>query len=526
MKPATNPSTVLVIFLVFFVLLSLGLGVWGYFGYKAADQARKAAAEAQQKEKAAKDGADWYRLQGLWYKYASLNKLGPEEETQFVDLYGKLPSINETSKPVFEAQMKEDMKNLKWDDKTKKFARGYFTDWKDLEDKLKKQTDANKDLTTQLGTEKNRQNTRDKEYVKYKEDLKSKVDKANEDTLAAAKKYNDAADKTVTDTTQELAKYDKAMHTLQKQLSDKEKEYAKVLKEKNDEIEKLLVKKAALEAQTARVAKADLSRYDTPKGKIVRIDHTGKMPYINLGRADGVKEQLTFSVYGVDRGGKVQKEPKASLEVVKVIAPHLSQARVTYLRDASGEPLLDGDLVYNPAWNPHKKTYVAIAGIVDFTGEDSATVTQQMRALREFINNLERQNIVVDAYLDLQTLKVKGKIKLTTDYFIRADGPSYGSGATLNTKDETVDFKRRTNNAMAQLEEEAVKKGVAIVPLHKFTLLTGYRVPKISRPTDEGDYVRPSTGVPTTPPDKAKEEKKDDRLGEEKKEGKKEGKDD
>src|SRR6516162_8923088 len=102
MKPATNPSTVLVIFLVFFVLLSLGLGVWGYFGYKAADQARKAAAEAQQKEKAAKDGADWYRLQGLWYKYASLNKLGPEEETQFVDLYGKLPSINETSKPVFE----------------------------------------------------------------------------------------------------------------------------------------------------------------------------------------------------------------------------------------------------------------------------------------------------------------------------------------------------------------------------------------------------------------------------------------
>ena len=32
-KDTTNPSTVLIIFLVFFVLLSIGLGVWGYYGY-------------------------------------------------------------------------------------------------------------------------------------------------------------------------------------------------------------------------------------------------------------------------------------------------------------------------------------------------------------------------------------------------------------------------------------------------------------------------------------------------------------
>ena len=32
-RDATSPNTALVLFLVFFVLLSIGLGVWGYYGY-------------------------------------------------------------------------------------------------------------------------------------------------------------------------------------------------------------------------------------------------------------------------------------------------------------------------------------------------------------------------------------------------------------------------------------------------------------------------------------------------------------
>ena len=28
-----KPNTILIVFLVFFILLSIGLGVWGYYGY-------------------------------------------------------------------------------------------------------------------------------------------------------------------------------------------------------------------------------------------------------------------------------------------------------------------------------------------------------------------------------------------------------------------------------------------------------------------------------------------------------------
>ena len=32
-RDSSKPSTVLIVFLVFFVLVSIGLGVWGYYGY-------------------------------------------------------------------------------------------------------------------------------------------------------------------------------------------------------------------------------------------------------------------------------------------------------------------------------------------------------------------------------------------------------------------------------------------------------------------------------------------------------------
>ena len=41
-KPGTgNPNTVLVVFLVLFILTSIGLGVWGYYGYAEQDGLKK-----------------------------------------------------------------------------------------------------------------------------------------------------------------------------------------------------------------------------------------------------------------------------------------------------------------------------------------------------------------------------------------------------------------------------------------------------------------------------------------------------
>src|SRR5262249_3525442 len=47
-RDGANPSTVLVIFLSFFVILSIGLGVWGYCGYSGQKELREKAKEKEQ----------------------------------------------------------------------------------------------------------------------------------------------------------------------------------------------------------------------------------------------------------------------------------------------------------------------------------------------------------------------------------------------------------------------------------------------------------------------------------------------
>ncbi|HEY7154125.1 MAG TPA: sigma-70 family RNA polymerase sigma factor [Gemmataceae bacterium] len=86
--------------------------------------------------------------------------------------------------------------------------------------------------------------------------------------------------------------------------------------------------------------------------KIVRMDRRGTNPYINLGSADKVKPQLTFTIHGVGLDGRPNPRPKGTLEVVNVIANHLSQARVTSVKDANRDPILVGDILYNPNLRP------------------------------------------------------------------------------------------------------------------------------------------------------------------------------
>src|ERR1700745_966332 len=61
-KETTSPNVVLVIFLVFFVLLSIGLGVFAYYGYAGQERADKLAKDAGVKEKAAAKGQAYYRV--------------------------------------------------------------------------------------------------------------------------------------------------------------------------------------------------------------------------------------------------------------------------------------------------------------------------------------------------------------------------------------------------------------------------------------------------------------------------------
>jgi hypothetical protein len=93
------------------------------------------------------------------------------------------------------------------------------------------------------------------------------------------------------------------------------------------------------------------STHPEPLGKILRITRQGDKVYINLGEADEVRPKRTFTVCGAGPR-RANDSPKASVEVLTVLQPHLSLARVTWLRDPDREPLVEGDQLYNPARGP------------------------------------------------------------------------------------------------------------------------------------------------------------------------------
>src|SRR5207247_11232847 len=89
----------------------------------------------------------------------------------------------------------------------------------------------------------------------------------------------------------------------------------------------------------------------------------------------------------------------------------------TDIADPQTNPVLTGDLRFNPAWSPNLKEHVAIAGLIDLTGDGSDSSA-------EFMRDLEKQNIAIDYFLDLKSMTAKGQMTFRTGYLIVGETPS------------------------------------------------------------------------------------------------------
>jgi hypothetical protein len=91
----------------------------------------------------------------------------------------------------------------------------------------------------------------------------------------------------------------------------------------------------------------------TKNWQVAEIDGKGTMVYINLGSSDGITPEVTFRIRSRSLDGK-SNPAKGTLEVVRVIGPHLSQARVTSVKSSKTDPIRKGDQLFNPTWNSGK----------------------------------------------------------------------------------------------------------------------------------------------------------------------------
>lgn len=463
----------LIITLVFFIILSIGLGVGTYIGFNEQGALEDKAKEAATKQKGAELARDWNRFQNVLYKaYAGLPMTADDTEalqtlrTQWPSKLGK-GEKNEEEVGKLIKSLDEDP-NLGWD-ATKGVPKANY---KGLVQRLTDELAAERDRNSKA-----EQNS--KAALKKIGDLNETLRKEVADRV---KKYDEAMaelKRNKDDKSQEFLNAVKTLETRDKELEDVNKKVAEAKEATDKMIEKLTSDKSSLEQKSNKlqeqVLKPDLLNFDQPKGKITSIDKSGKNAYVNLGSADNIKPPLTFSVLGVGPNRTANSKRKAALEIVSVVGPHLSQGRITDLTDAGGDPIVVGDLLFNPVWNPSLREHIAIIGVIDLTGDGTDSSA-------EFKRNLEKQNVVVDLYMDPKTLTTSGKMTFNTSYLVDGGQPEIDQTISINQGDPRFENARNALIKLNEVKEEAKRLGVQIIPARRFMALIGYPIPKTTRP--------------------------------------------
>ncbi len=162
-------------------------------------------------------------------------------------------------------------------------------------------------------------------------------------------------------------------------------------------------------------------KFEAPQGEIRWVNQSTGTAWINLGRADSLQRQVTFSVYTADVTDMTAGGKKGSIEVLQVLGDHLAEARV--FDDNMTDPIMPGDKIFTPVWKPGEKRHFALAGIIDVDGDGKSD-------LRTVMDLISMNGGVVDSYIDDKGKKI-GEITVNTRYLVLGEAPNEKGGAAM-----------------------------------------------------------------------------------------------
>jgi hypothetical protein len=481
-----------IITIVVLSILIVGLGVATYMGFAGQSDIIRSRVEGPEKKAAEmKSQRDWYKFQALQFKayidFPQVSKVSNDPDQLNADR-GRYDT---------DPQFKKDRDDLA---AVEKFIEEYdeVTGW----NKVGKAPTASKTLQAQLKTLTTELTGAKKAYDKVQKDFDKKFadlskkeedNRNNNDKLKEDLDAAQAENQKITKAKQEaFVQSQTTITALRDEIDDLKKKHEVAKAELQNDIGKLNKEKKTMESKIGnlnqKIEPIYLPDSEQPKGQIDSLDREGRFAYINLGSADYVKPLLTFSVYapgrtdlyGGDEGNRAERkkkrashepQPKGALEVVSIMGPHSSKARITDIRDPARDPIMRGDLLFNLIWTPGERMHVAVTGLIDLTGkgEDGSV---------EFMHNLERQGVIIDSYLDMKDLTIKGKgISTATNYLVVGQKPQLDVGFAL-TGSPLADRVKQIEDHMNTMNKEADQQGVTRISARNFMALVGYRLPK------------------------------------------------
>jgi hypothetical protein len=260
----------------------------------------------------------------------------------------------------------------------------------------------------------------------------------------------------------------------------------------------LAAKNAELTAKAKRLAEIERGgsppQYEIADGELTAVSQREQLAWLNLGSADGLRPQMTFSVFAHDENRNTVDRMKGSIEVTKIHGPHLSEARILQPENPAEksrlftEPLLPGDKLFNPGWSPGQVLHFAIAGFIDTNGDG--------RSDRDRVRNiLENAGAVVDAEV-MDDGKVVGAPSVVTRYFIRGKDPR-----ETRMPGQSEEEAKKVYTAYSEMVTRCETYNVEQIDVTKFLAMMGWK--EEQRTTELGARRDASKFRPRKPSDAA-----------------------
>lgn len=293
--------------------------------------------------------------------------------------------------------------------------------------------------------------TNENETNRIESDAKIQQAKADNDALAKTlqetqKRFEDFKVKTSV----EIAAFKDKMGATQEQASKLSDEFSRYRDVTNEEKNKLVSQKAEISRQAenikTRLNEFEREIFNIPDGKINKVNSNLGTVVLNIGRANGLKVNRNFSVYDRSATNFEKGRHKASIEVTYLVDDNAAEARIT--EENPLDPILPGDQILSPVWDPGHAVPIALAGFFDL---DSDGVSDREKLMQMIKSN--GGDVVV--YHDDQG-NISGSINPSVRYLVLGDAPVEGP----NKNPEIVE-------TMKVLEEQAVSNTVQVIDERK-----------------------------------------------------------
>jgi hypothetical protein len=279
--------------------------------------------------------------------------------------------------------------------------------------------------------------------------------------LAARTKQQEAEDrlkKEQLDFTEERNKKNQQEQELKDQLKAKEEELETVKTTSQKDINVVKAEKAKVEENLGIVNEKisildPTTGFEVPDGLIVHVSQKAGLVWINVGQADGLRRQVTFSVVSADENVGKGQPTKGRIEVTELKGAHFAQCRI--LEDEISDPLVPGDKIFTPLWQPGRSEGFGIVGKIDLNGDgedDRDTI----------VDMIHMAGGRVDAQVDPKTNKIEGKLNINTRYLILGEAP--------DDANVEKDFYK--------IQKEADQLGIQTITVDKFLDHVGWKNPK------------------------------------------------